>query len=228
MKKILVMLLCIHSVIIGAISDAGTFFNTAYQDAVEGKYGNDLESVSGPGSTCAQTEAIRLELPILIPHFNITTILDAPCGDFNWMRYVDLTNYTYTGIDVIHPLILKNNTLYNSENRSFLCKDLLIDSLPYADLIISRDFLVHLSDADIWKALENFKQSGAKYLLTTTFLHRTNYNINSGGWRPLCLTQPPFNFPEPLLFILEKCTEQDGLYADKSLALWKLEDLQIS
>ncbi|EIJ81319.1 hypothetical protein PB1_00190 [Bacillus methanolicus PB1] len=46
------------------------------------------ESVSGPGSSIAQTKTIIQELPILIKKLQIRKILDAPCGDFNWMKEI--------------------------------------------------------------------------------------------------------------------------------------------
>src|SRR5262249_226159 len=104
--------------------------------------------------------------------------------------------------------------------------DVTSDKLPGADIILSRDLLVHLSFRDIAAALENFKQSMSEYLLTTTFPRTTrNIDILSGDWRPINLQLPPFNFPEPLRLINENCTEHGGRYADKSLGLWKLDDL---
>jgi hypothetical protein len=46
-----------------------------------------------------------------------------------------------------------------------------------------------------------------------------------GDWRPLNFQRPPFTFPAPLEFINEACTEWNGDYADKSLALWQIADL---
>jgi hypothetical protein len=41
------------------------------------------------------------------------------------------------------------------------------------------------------------------------------------------MQQFPFYFKKPILIINEECTENDGLYADKSLALWKLKDIAL-
>jgi len=48
----------------------------------------DEETVSGPGSTLKYTESIRSTLPELLRRHSIGTFLDAPCGDYNWFRYV--------------------------------------------------------------------------------------------------------------------------------------------
>jgi hypothetical protein len=44
--------------------------------------------LSGPGSTVEETEGVRTALPVLINTFGIRSIIDVPCGDFNYMRAV--------------------------------------------------------------------------------------------------------------------------------------------
>src|ERR1035437_2819313 len=53
----------------------------------------------------------------------------------------------------------------------------------------------------------------------------TNGDGITGDWRPLNFEQPPFGFPRPLEGLRKGCTEQGGLFADKSLALWRVGDL---
>ena len=187
------------------------------------------ESKSGGGSTLNQTQTIIQEIPILLNTLNVTSLLDAPCGDFNWMKCVDLTGIKYTGIDIVSSVINQNNNIYANKNISFAVLDILTDNLPKSDIILCRDCLVHFTIDGVFEAVKNFKKSGSKYLLTTTF---TGDRINKltalmGHWNPYKLTAPPFNFPEPLLIINENCTEANREYTDKSLALWKLEDIVI-
>ena len=100
------------------------------------------------------------------------------------------------------------------------------DPLPRADVLLCRDALVHLSFADIRRVLRNVRASGTAYLLTTTFPgHAVNEDIVSGDWRLLNLEHAPFAFPPPRALIVEGCTEGSGRFADKSLALWRVEDL---
>src|SRR5262245_66529053 len=63
------------------------------------------ESVSGRGSTLARTSVLRETLPILLKELNCQCFLDAPCGDFNWMRQVGLDGIQYVGIDIVADLI---------------------------------------------------------------------------------------------------------------------------
>jgi len=98
--------------------------------------------------------------------------------------------------------------------------------LPAADAILCRDALVHLSFANIARALDNFARSGAQYLIATTFSRwRHNHDIEDGDWRPLNLQAPPLGLPAPLALLDERCTEAEGGYADKCLGVWRVTDL---
>ena len=85
----------------------------------------------------------------------------------------------------------------------------------------------HLKLKDARQALRNIASSGSKYLLTTTFTARTaNEELGLIFFRPLNLQKPPFSLPEPIEIISEECTENDGAFSDKSLALWRIEDIR--
>jgi hypothetical protein len=93
-------------------------------------------------------------------------------------------------------------------------------------MILCRDCLVHFAFDDAFRALRNIATSGARYLVTTHFDgDRQNRDIVTGEWRPLNLERRPFSFPPPLRLIKENCTEQGGLYADKSLGVWRIAQL---
>jgi len=142
------------------------------------------------------------------------------------MREVNLGMVNYIGIDIVPDYIEKNSHEFHKSNIKFQCLDIANESLPNSDLIFCRDCLVHLSFDDAKKIISNFKKSGAKYLLTTSFVDRnSNKDLGAGFWRPLNLELMPFNFPEPLLAINENCTEAGGKFSDKSLCLWLLKDL---
>jgi hypothetical protein len=69
-------------------------------------WGSD-ESFSGTGSTVANTTAIRAELPNVIRELEIKSIIDIPCGDFNWMRLLDLS-IPYLGCDIVDEIVAEN------------------------------------------------------------------------------------------------------------------------
>ena len=188
-----------------------------------------VDSISGSGSDLIQTKVIRRELPSLFKDLKVSTILDIPCGDFHWMRNVDLSNIRYIGGDIVKDIVQQNRVGYEKENILFHHLNLIKDDLPKVDLIICRDCLVHFSFNDIFSALKNICRSKSTYLLTTTFTARkSNHDILTGEWRPLNLVAPPFSLPNPTRVINEECSEGNGLYANKSLGLWKIEDITSS
>lgn len=185
------------------------------------------ESISGAGSEIKQTETLISNLNRLLNDYSIKSVLDLPCGDFRWMQKVDLANVDYIGADIVEDLIKSNVQRYKeSPKLTFKVLNLITDPLPKCDLIIVRDCLVHLSYADIAKALQNIKTSGSKYLLTTTFTDcQLNHDIVTGGWRPLNLCKSPMNLSAPVLIINENCTEGNGEFKDKSMGLWVISTL---
>jgi glycosyltransferase domain-containing protein len=183
------------------------------------------DSISGPGSDLIQTKIIRNELPKIIEKYVVKTFIDAPCGDFYWMQYVSMENVYYIGLDIVSPIIKKNTELYANNKRTFLCKNIITDKLIDADIILIRDCWVHLSNTDIFNCVKNLKRSNIKYLLTTSF---PNLAVNvelTAIWRPINLQINPFYFPKPLEVINENCTEDEGIYSDKSLILWEISNL---
>jgi len=190
-------------------------------------YWSSDESISGPGSDPLQTNSIKAELEEVFREFNISSILDAPCGDFGWMQKVNLNGIQYTGMDIVDQLIQNNKTQFQDlDNVEFRVGNIIEDELPQVDLILCRDCLVHFSYEDIRKTIENFKKSGSRYLLTTSFIHHQNkQDIPTGYWRPINLQQAPFNLPDPILVIDEKCTEGGGKHKDKSLLMWEVKNI---
>lgn len=187
-----------------------------------------LETVSGPGSTLRVTQRMRQELSALIRRFKIASIADAPCGDCNWIRHVDIGGCKYIGIDIVKELIEKNKKTFGG-TKEFMHLNLIENIIPQVDMIICRDMLAHLTYEQIFNVLRNFKQSGSKYLLATTnFITKTNVDMqNTGECRYLYLNLelPPFNFPRPLAII-----EEDVPFAierGKHLALWFLDDINV-
>ena len=191
----------------------------------ENRWG-DEESVSGPGSSLTRTAKLRRELPGLLQEIGVRTLLDAPCGDFNWMKDTQLDLEQYIGADIIPDLIARNSELYGNDETQFLLLDLTRDELPRADVILCRDCLIHFSYRHIAAAIKNFKRSGSTYLLTNSYpAWGRNENTRTGDFRPLNLTLPPFNFPPPISQIHEKVPEDAARFFGKILGLWKLSDL---
>jgi hypothetical protein len=184
------------------------------------------ESLSGLGSEIDATSQLRSELPKMLRNLKVQRLLDVPCGDFTWMSRLSLKLEEYIGGDIVQEIVEGNSSRFENPYRRFVELDLTQDTLPEVELILCRDCLVHLSFGNIFRALANMQRSKIRYLLTTTFPDcAVNEDITDGDWRLLNLQLPPFNFPVPQELINEECTECEGAYRDKSLGLWRLEDL---
>jgi hypothetical protein len=158
---------------------------------------NNPESRSGEGSSLQNTESLRAALPGVFARHDIERVLDAPCGDFNWMRLVVAeSGIAYTGGDIVRPLIASNEARFGSERIAFLHLDITVDPLPPADLMVCRDCLFHLCYADIAAFLGNFLSSEIPLLLTSSHARPgaalTNKDIRTGDMRPIDLFSPPF------------------------------------
>jgi hypothetical protein len=164
--------------------------------------------------------------PISSGDLAVVTLLDAGCGDSHWLPTFDLSSISIVGVDIVPELIAHNRLQYPS--MRFEVMNFVSEPLPCADLVFCRDGLVHLPNADIMDALGNFQRSGAKWLLTNTFINRANVgDISPGEWRPINLEAPPFSLPASDRTIDEMCLGYDGKYRDKRLALWRCDKIPL-
>jgi hypothetical protein len=183
------------------------------------KWGS-AESVSGPGSTLRATTSVRKEIARIVRDYRCRSILDIPCGDFNWMKDTDLPDVTYIGADIVADIVSRNRELYSSSRRQFLQLDVVSDQLPKADLLICRDLFLHLSFADIQASLHNIRRSGCRLALLSSHPNVTsNTDIHTGGGRPVNICIPPFEFPCPLQVIDENWNDQRGPLYNRAMLL---------
>ena len=194
-----------------------------FTDYYEQNLWGDPESASGPGSTIAHTEGTRQYISHILSTLGIKTMLDAPCGDYNWMRFTKRDGVSYIGGDIVARMIGINRIAYGDQHTKFVQMDITKDPLPDVDLMMVRDCLMHFSNEDIFKFLDNFSKSNIKYLLTTTGDTRLNHNIVTGDFKLHNLQEPPFSFPAPMMVF----EEWVGVgQPKKKLALWRKEDFQ--
>lgn len=194
-----------------------------FTDIYKTNFWKNNESVSGHGSTMDETASIRLILPKLFRELHVKTVLDIPCGDCNWVKDLWPELDWYIGADVVEELIAENKERFHHE-AEFRVLDATKSELPKVDLILCRDLLGHFSNRDVKAALKNFRASGSKWLLATTFPGRENeaHDIKTGQWRPIDLGYM-WGLPTPLLYIYENCTAGNGKFKDKALGLWELK-----
>lgn len=194
-------------------------FTHVYESASWGSQ----ESGSGTASELRATENVREWLPGVLSRLGAKSLLDAPCGDWNWMQHVDLSGLDeYYGVDIVQSVIDENVSKFGGPYRHFTVADLTCDTLPTADAILCRDTFVHLSYQDAAKVLANFAATGAKWLLLNTYpeVTRNRNQFTGQRWRQLNFRLKPFEFPEPVEMV------PDGGDVDPSqLTVWPLQDL---
>ncbi len=169
------------------VADRASFAGLSLRERFQRIHDTNLwgaaESVSGLGSEIDATAVLRAELPALLRRLGVRTLLDAPCGDGGWIASADL-GVRVTGVDVVPDLIAALQRR-GDVDRDYLLADITCDPLPAADAILCRDCLVHFSFANIARAVENFRRSGATWLITTTFPEwQTNHRLR--GRRLAC------------------------------------------
>jgi hypothetical protein len=185
------------------------------------------ESTSGLGSELDATAVLRAELPRFFQKLGVTSLLDAPCGDAGWINRTDL-GVRYVGIDIVPVLIeqLQARAASGEIEGEYHLADITADILPRCDAVLCRDCLVHLSFANIARAVANFRKSGAVWLVATTFPEwQTNADCEDGDWRALNFERAPFQWGRPVELIDEGCEEAGGGWRDKSLGVWRLAGL---
>ena len=198
------------------------------------------EARSGPGSTLAETEKLRIKIIDLIKRYNIKSITDFPCGDLNWMQHIFEYVDKYSGCDIVEECITTNKSRF--PNLDFYCLDLSKDTIPTSDLLIVRDVIGHQPiDVGI-QMINNIINSNCKYLLSTTWavkdgdswrlppngsIHRENEGVDFGRFYPVNLMGEPFNLPSPDL-CLEEDVVVDGFEEGnrKVLAFWEINKLK--
>ncbi|WMS41572.1 class I SAM-dependent methyltransferase [Acuticoccus sp. MNP-M23] len=160
--------------------------------------GGGEETVSGAGSTVKYTDALRPKLEAIVRDLGVRRVLDAPCGDFNWMRHVDLGGASYVGLDIVDEVIARNIERHAAPGCSFVIADVTVDPLPPSDLLVCRDLLLHLPFENILDLFKNVADAELKWVLISSYVNPANRDLGTPGeGRLVNLTLPPFNFPAP-------------------------------
>lgn len=170
------------------------------------------ESHSGPGSELKLSKYFSDNLVLLIEKYNIKSIFDTSCGDWNWMKEIKDKLPKYVGNDIVDDLIIKNKQKYESDTIKFICGD-MIESLKLQnniDLVICRHTLEHLPSEYITEFL-TLLVSKTKYALITSGNRYgdTLPNLNFDGKASRTINLDVDNFKIILGEPIEKFIESD-------------------
>jgi len=176
-----------------------------------------VESISGPGSYIENaTESCSLISDTIIK-YNIKSILDLGCGDFNYFKTINISNISYVGWDVSQEMITDNINKYGNKNIKFEVKDIITNEYPKVDLIICRDVFFHLDQSFTSKCLDKIKKN-CKFFISTSFNNinkneniKSYNNIDNWGFYPINLNISPFNLNNSIKKIVcEKKIKSNG------------------
>lgn len=207
--------------------DAQAKFEAIYAEGVWASASPTIfrsESLSGHGSSERSTRVLRVELASFIAENAITSLFDAPCGDFHWMKALALPpDFHYIGGDIACTVIDGLVVRYSSHRRQFITCDITKDPFPRTDAWLCKDCLQHLSFNDVWRALRNFARSEIKWALISNHSGGgTNADICTGDFRMLDLTAAPFNLPPPRQVLRDSPIDGEP----RGIAVWSRDELR--
>lgn len=160
-------------------------------------------------------------LNMLLEGFAIESIADLPCLGAEALDVEELAIKRYLGVAKDREVALALQARFGSAKSTYMAFDVTIDVLPKVDLILCWDYLCHLSPQEIRATLLQFKKSGATFLLMRHYPEvRENGAGSFGGPQLINWMLPPYNFPEPIIHIMES-----GRREVEVLALWDLAKL---
>lgn len=156
---------------------------------------------SGPGSSPANTIEYRAFVQRFIEANGLRSVTDLGCGDWQFSRFVDWSQVDYLGLDIVPEIVERNRERFGLPNVRFAVLDSLSD-LPGGDLLLAKEVLQHLPNRTIAEYLAAIRSKYRFALLTNAIEPQAlvNRDIAPGGFRPICLQEPPFNAPGAVVF----------------------------
>lgn len=174
----------------------------------EGFWGNG----SGGGSSLEASKQYVQFLKKFLKRYQIKRIVDVGCGDWQFMRYVDLTGIDYTGVDAAKTVITANERAFGSANIRFAHFEGNYSVVPPADLLLCKDVLQHLDTESVCSLAKSLIPRFRYSLVTNDVPKRSllgkmidklkyknllevyglNKEIDNGDYRLLDLRMPPY------------------------------------
>jgi SAM-dependent methyltransferase len=189
----------------------------AFDEVYRRKMWKQSTSLSGPGSSGVWALEFRRVVAGFVEARSIRSILDVGCGDFMVGSQLAPLVQSMVAMDVSNFIIEQNKTAYSSlTNVTFAAGDICECNIPAVDLVLVRQVLQHLTNAQIEKALTNIENSGARYAIIAEHIMRPqimlapNLDIPShsvltrvGMKSGVVVTSPPFSKAAQLLELVE-------------------------
>ena len=167
-------------------------------------YSKNIWGSSGSGSKFTNDNKFFLnELRNHIDKYDLKTIGDVGCGDWNIMRHFELkSDESYTGIDCVDFLINDLKMKSEEQNIDFTCLDISKNIPVGYDIIVIKDVIQHWEDKDILefipKLLKNNKYvycvNGYKFGRDKTKSNWTTRHLDKKyKYHPISIIKEPMN-----------------------------------
>lgn len=167
--------------------EAEQVFTAIYEKNVWG-------SGSGQGSFLENSRQYIDHLQHILKLYDVKTVLDLGCGDWQFSHQIDWKDIKYLGIDCVPSVIEKNRLKYGTHKIQFTLGDLfdssLIEGLTTCtfDLVILKDVLAHWNNGQIETYLPLWKERATKLVLICGDQENDEYpvrDVELGGYHPL-------------------------------------------
>ena len=174
--------------------------------------GSKDEFCSGSGSDDEQLVSAYISMiseKASIEGFKGLTFVDLGCGDFRVGKQLLPLCSSYIGVDIVKPLIHRNQEKFGNATTHFMYLEIVEDELPDGDVCFVRQVLQHLSNQQIISVLKKLKKY--KWVFITEhyptdndaikpnigMVHSADVRVynNSGVY----LSEPPFELPKQSL-----------------------------
>lgn len=175
-------------------------------------YENDKwEGGSGAGSFPEYTGPYVGTVQQFLHDYEIKSVVDLGCGDWQFSRLIDWSGVEYLGLDVVETVVEANRKKFANESIAFEVAT-VGEPLPPADLVVCKDVLQHLPLSIVADYLAEFRQR-YKHILVTNDVYpdgATNYECLPGAGRAIRPDLEPFS--EECTLILEWDISARGWY----------------
>jgi hypothetical protein len=192
--------------------------------------GKTGEFCSGGGSTDEKIVSPYVSMVAALAvreAFQGLTFVDLGCGDFRVGKQLLPLCSRFIGVDIVKPLIVRNQELYGSKTTQFLHLNIIDDELPQGGVCFLRQVLQHLSNEQISKVLR--KLGTYRWVFITEHYPQDNDAIVPNREKPhggdirtyensgVYLTEPPFSLPLHTISMVLEVFSDGGTGVDREI-----------
>lgn len=204
------------------VNSRAAVFEAIYRDGIWGGQaeGADFYSGSGSHSPAVVQPYVSAVTAYLGTLEHEAVVVEVGCGDFYVGSQLLPACHRYIACDIVSPLIERNRERFHDPRLTFEVVDAVKDPLPQGDVLIIRQVLQHLSNADIARIVVKF--AAYKHVIVTEHLPSlegfrpnidkpTGFDIRLKSSSGVVLTDAPFHLAVGSARVLCEVPEGPGL-----------------